>query len=153
MTLSPEERDYAKMIYEDNAENARRADDLRGSATSLLVTLIGALLAATAFGDSTRITRELLALFVCAFSLLGAALSWKLYEKSELYDNVCEKFRRQLERDLPDLELKDLLSKTVEEHKAEWKFSFHLSLRVMWPSVFALTFVVGAALLAFSYPH
>ena len=50
-----EERDYLKMMYEENAEHARQHENMRGTATGSFIALIAGVMAFAAGENEHRI--------------------------------------------------------------------------------------------------
>ena len=146
MPLSTEEREYAKMLYEENAEHARLHEELRGSATTLFVSLIAGLLAATAFGEPRNISHRWIGGIICAVSLLGALLSAKHYERFQLHLRILRECRHLIEEDLLNKSLKKLRESARVSHESE-HLLHRVRLNVLWLLVYGATFIIGLALI------
>jgi len=135
MPLSNEERQYATMMYEEHAEHARLHEELRASATSLLMALIAGL-AASAFlfdryGRATGI-------MICAVSALGVLLNVTHHERYEMHVDALRAFREELEKEIKGSALVTIGKNIRAAHEKR------LRLHVLWNAVYAITFCIGA---------
>lgn len=152
MSLTSEERDYARMMYEENAEHARLHEELRSGATTLLVSLIAGLLAATAFGDTANLPHKLIGCIICAVSVLGALLSSKHYERFQLHLRVLRAYRHALEQNLNNRALTDLRESARVAHEHE-SWLHRVRLNVLWSLVYGATFLIGVAIVFWPVLH
>jgi hypothetical protein len=138
--LSAADVDYARMMYEENAEHARLHEELRGSATSLLVALIGGLLASTVLEAGAP--KPIIGISICAVSMLGIFLNMKHYERYLLHLAVLRGFREQLEVALT-APLEKLMGNLRNNHEHErWLFS-GIRTHYLWNLTFVVTFAIG----------
>jgi hypothetical protein len=91
--MTPEERDYLRMRYEEDAEHARLHETVRAGATGLVMALVAGLLAfAVEQKDEMSGKQWVAGLLICGASLLGAVFN-QVYEKAEA---ACDKVDRLL---------------------------------------------------------
>src|SRR5579862_6724327 len=89
---------YLQMMYQEHAEHARLHETHRGTATTLMMALIGAV-AVFGIGQSTLNWHVAGAgLIISATSLLGAILNYKHHEKAELHKLLLTAYRKEIER-------------------------------------------------------
>lgn len=141
-----EDREYLRMLYEENAEHARKHEELRGAATAIFMALIAGLLA-FAVGEGTTANRELVSgCLIFGSSLVGALVSYKHYERYELHLNRLRGFRSALELGLTK-GLAEIGPICRKEHKAHYRFTYKwLKLHVLWLVVYGVTLLIGAVL-------
>ena len=117
-----EDREYLKMMYEEQAEHARSHEELRGAATSLFMALIAGLLAfAVTEGADPR--REWVAgAMIIGVSLVGSLVSYKHYERYEMHLSRLRGFRYSLELGVKEA-LRLVNKDWTDYHNEQYRFS------------------------------
>lgn len=139
MRLTQEERQFALSMYEEHAEHCRLHEELRASATSLLMTLVGGLLAASVFAQAHS---RILGLMIGVISLLGVLLNWKHYERFCLHRHVLRGFLDQLQQGL-SASVATLNERRRKEHEASHPILSGIRLNWLWSLSYAITLSIG----------
>src|SRR5580692_6505911 len=90
------DREYLKMMYEEQAEHARLHEELRGTATGLFIALIAGLLA---FGvtEGAQTQREsVVGVMILVVSVVGSLVTYKHYERYNMHLSRLRGFRYSL---------------------------------------------------------
>ena len=143
-----DERDYLRMMYEENSEHARQHEDMRGTATGLFIALIAGVMAFAAGDNEHRIVVS--GIVVCAVSVLGGLISYKHYERYELHLRRARSYRTALEVGIaPAYPL--LKSEADRQHEGRYPITHRrLKLHVLWILVYFVTFMIGCLMVMWS---
>lgn len=143
-----DERDYLRMMYEENSEHARQHEDMRGTATGLFVALIAGVMAFAAGDNEHRIVVS--GIVVCAVSVLGGLISYKHYERYELHLRRARDYRTALELGL-DPTYPMLKNEADRKHEERYPTTHRwLKLHVLWLFVYLATFMIGCLMIMWS---
>jgi hypothetical protein len=141
MSLTTDEREFAKMMYEEHAEHARLHEELRAAATSLIIALISGLLAALFFFENQR-HGVAGGLAIGGLSILGIVLNVKHYERYVLHRDIVRGFRETLQQDLSPA-IQTLAEKRRKAHEGAWPAISAIRLHLLWLSVYLFTLGIG----------
>jgi hypothetical protein len=139
--MSPDERDYAKMMYEEHAEHARLHEELRTNATGIFFALVSGLLAVTALGDGAQ---PLVGIMICLASIVGCLITWTHYRRFDLHRELLKAFRDKLAKDLP-------IAKAAAGLREDYEKRFpaaRLPLHALFVVAFLLTLLIGIVITA-----
>jgi hypothetical protein len=142
-----EDREYLKMMYEEQAEHARLHEELRGAATSLFMALIAGLLA-FAVTEGAEPRREWVAgATIIVVSLVGFSITYKHYERYKMHLSRLRGFRSSLELSIT-LSLRSINPEWTTYHEEQHRFSHKWpTLHAQWLFIYFVTGVVGCILL------
>ena len=149
MPLAPQDREYLRMMYEENAEHARQHETLRAAATGLFIALIAGIMAFYSAQD--RGPAWILGALVCAISVLGGLINYKHYERYELHLQRLRGYRRELESDL-DVRLSQIGEKERLTHNNKYPYTHRfIKLHILWLVVYIATFIIGVVFIVSAY--
>src|SRR5947208_3280588 len=96
-TMTPQEREYLRMRYDEDAEHARQHETLRAAATSLFMALIAGLLA-FAVEQKTEDTGKQFAagLLICCASVIGLLFNRVHEARRDLHNQKLKDARHAL---------------------------------------------------------
>ena len=147
---TPEDREYLRMMYEENAEQARKHQEFRGTATALFMALIAGLLAFAVGGGGNQKQTWVAGLAICGSSIVGALVAHKHYERYEFHLRQLRGFRSALERGIMK-GLDQISSECSEAHNAQHPIFHRFRLHVLWLVVYGVTFLIGSMLVSLGF--
>ena len=150
MSFSPEEREYARMVYEENAEHARLHGELRGMACGFLAAGIAGLLAAN---EKLQLEGKFIGPVILALSALGVLLNLVHYSRYERHRKVLTAFREALGRDLQAATLPELFKEVRKKHKNARPILSNLRLPWLRNVVYLVTAIAGLYLIGPCLAH
>lgn len=136
------DREYLKMMYEEQAEHARLHEELRGTATGFFMALIAGLLA-WAVGDGNIEARcRIVGPLIVTSSLIGAVLNAKHYERFQMHLSRLKGFRKSLEKVVWH-ELTTINDNWEKFHDQKNPNLSKISLHSLWNIIYVVTIIVG----------
>jgi hypothetical protein len=147
---TPEDREYLRMMYEENAEQARKHQEFRGTATALFMALIAGLLAFAVGGGGDHKPIWVAGLAICGSSIVGALVAHKHYERYEFHLRRLTGFRSAIERGITK-GLDQINSDCSKSHNAQHPIFRRLRLHVLWLVVYGITFLIGIMLVLLGF--
>jgi len=141
MSLPTDDREFAKMMYEEHAEHARLHEELRAAATSLVIALISGSLAALFFFENQR-HGVAGGLVICGLSVLGIVLNVKHYERYVLHRDILRDFREKLQQGLSPT-IQTLAEERRKTHEGAWPVISATRLHLLWLVVYVFTLGIG----------
>jgi hypothetical protein len=142
---TPEDREYLRMMYEENAEQARKHQEFRGTATALFMALIAGLLAFAVGGGGDYRHVWVAGLAICGSSIVGALVAHKHYERYEFHLRQLRGFRSAFEHGITK-GLDQINSDCSIAHNAQHPVFHRFRLHVLWLVVYGVTFLIGLML-------
>jgi hypothetical protein len=142
--VTAKDRDYLKMMYEQNYEHARQHEMLRAAATGFFIALIAGLLAATSL-EREPSKDKLIGWTIFVLSMLGLLLNAKLYERYQRHREIYRGFRDSLELGLSP-GLKQIRKDCDKSHEQQHPRLACIGLHNLWSAVYVITLIVGLVL-------
>ena len=140
MPLAQKDLDYLTMMHNENASYVRQHETPRATATGLFIALIAGILA---FAGAVPKLSHYSCVFVCAVSVLGIIVNYKLNERTELHYSRLRGFRDALENEI-DPAIRGIRATQTMHHRNQYPVTYdYIKLHILWLVVYAMTFGIG----------
>jgi hypothetical protein len=145
--------EYCWRMYNEHATQARHHETLRGTISTILVSLSSGIVAFYSFAhEHMSSTYDVyLGLTLIALGVLGGLLSYKHYERNRLHVSTLRRFRKEIDTILDPFggSISKLNEQGRSDHERKYRWSSKwLRAYHLWMAMFLLVVMAGVLILA-----
>ncbi|MGD8306541.1 MAG: hypothetical protein PVF17_07790 [Ignavibacteria bacterium] len=150
-SIMREEMEILLELFKDQMIHARHHEQLRATVSNIMITISGVIIGFIVFDESINKSDTAAILFLIILGIFGTFISMKHYQHLRRHQNRAEKYRDNIEKLFPNLEIKKWLSEALEQNQSDFPILSKLRLHTFWSVLHILIVLIGIYLFVILY--